>query len=66
VERGVIGIKMPRKTKTIRKRPQKRKVYSGIDSMEKTLETGIKTAGMVAVTGMTLGFTGAVLGGISK
>jgi hypothetical protein len=59
---------MPRKTKTIKKKPQKRKspVYKGIDSIEKAMETGIKTAGAVAITGMTLGFTGAILGGMSK
>ena len=57
---------MPRKTKTTKKRPQKKKYYSGVDSMERVMETGIKTAGMVAVTGMTIGLTGAVLGGMSK
>jgi hypothetical protein len=59
---------MPRKTKTTKKKPQKRKSpeFAGIKSMERTMETGIKTAGAIAITGMTLGFTGAVLGGINK
>ena len=54
---------MPRKTKTTKRRPQKRKSqeYAGIESMNRTMETGIKTIGNVAVAGMALGLTGAII-----
>ncbi len=58
---------MPRKTKTTKKRPQKRKSYSpDMMGVDKVLEIGIKTAGAVAITGMTLGLTGSIIGGMSK
>ena len=57
---------MPRKTKTVKKRPQRRKSSDmyGIKGMERTMQTGMNTVGNVAIAGMTLGFAGAVIGGM--
>ncbi len=59
---------MPRKTKTTKKKPQKRKSpeFEGIKSMEKTMETGMKTIGTVAVAGMGMALAGSVIGGFGK
>jgi hypothetical protein len=57
---------MPRKTKTTKKRPQKRKSpeFAGIRSMEKTMEATTKMVGTVAVAGMTIGLAGSIIGGL--
>jgi len=59
---------MPRKTKTTKKRPQRRKSpeYAGIESMERTMEATTKMVGTVAIAGMGIGLVGGVLGGLGK
>ena len=54
---------MPRKTKTTKKKPQKRKspAYAGIRGMEKTMESTTKAVANVAIAGMTLGLAGAII-----
>lgn len=57
---------MPRKTKTSKKRPQKRKSpeFEGIKSMERTMEATTRMVGNVAIAGMGIGLAGAVIGGL--
>lgn len=59
---------MPRKTKTSRKKPQKRKSpeFEGIRSMERTMEATTRMVGNVAIAGMGIGLAGAVIGGLGK
>ena len=59
---------MPRKTKTQRKKPQKRKSpeFEGIKSMERTMEATTRMVGNVAIAGMGIGLAGAVIGGLNK
>jgi len=54
---------MPRKVKTQKKKPQKRKSpeFEGIKSMEKTMETGMKTIGNIAIASMGFGLAGVVI-----
>ena len=57
---------MPRKTKTTKKKPQKRKSleFEGIGSMERTMEATTRMVGNVAIVGMGVGLAGAVIGGL--
>lgn len=57
---------MPRKTKTTKKKPQKRKSpeFEGIKSMERTMEATTRMVGNVAIVGMGIGLAGAVIGGM--
>lgn len=57
---------MPRKTKTTKKKSQKRKSpeFEGIKSMEKTMEATTRMVGNVAIAGMGIGLAGAVIGGM--
>lgn len=57
---------MPRKTKTTKKKPQKRKSpeFEGIRSMERTMEATTRMVGNVAIVGMGIGLAGAVIGGL--
>jgi len=59
---------MPRKTKTTKRKPQKRKSpeFEGIKSMERTMEATTRMVGNVAIAGMGIGLVGGVLGGIGK
>ena len=54
---------MPRKTKTTKKRPQRRKSpeYAGIESMNRTMEGTTRAVANVAIAGMALGLTGAII-----
>ena len=57
---------MPRKTKTAKKRPQRRKSpeFEGIRSMERTMEATTRMVGNVAIAGMGIGLAGAIVGGM--
>lgn len=57
---------MPRKTKTSKKRPQRRKSpeYAGIRGMEKTMQATTQMVGNVAIAGMGIGLAGAVIGSL--
>lgn len=57
---------MPRKTKTTKKRPQRRKSpeYAGIRGMEKTMQTTTQMVGNLAIASMGIGLAGAVIGGL--
>jgi hypothetical protein len=57
---------MPRKTKTTKKKPQKRKSpeFEGIRSMERTMEATTKMVGTVAIVGMGVGLAGGIIGGL--
>lgn len=57
---------MPRKTKTTKKRPQRRKStdYAGIESMNRTMEATTKMVGNVAIASMGIGLAGAIVGGM--
>lgn len=57
---------MPRKTKTSRKRPQKRKSpeYVGIESMNRTMKATTQMVGNVAIASMGIGLAGAIVGGM--
>lgn len=59
---------MTRKTKTTKRKPQKRKSpeFEGIRSMERTMEATTKMVGTVAIAGMGIGLVGGVLGGLGK
>jgi hypothetical protein len=54
---------MPRKTKTQKKRPQRRKSSDmyGIGGMERTMEGTTRAVANVAIAGMALGLTGAII-----
>lgn len=54
---------MPRKTKTSKKRPQKRKSpeFEGIRSINKSMETGMKVIGNVTIASLGIGLAGAVI-----
>lgn len=52
---------MPRKTKTTKKRSQKRKSMYSIDSMTRTMETGMNMIGNVTVASLGVGLAGAVI-----
>ncbi len=54
---------MPRKVKTQRKKPQKRKspAYAGIESMNRTMQTGMNMIGNVTVASLGVGLAGAVI-----
>ena len=55
---------MPRKTKTTKRKPQKRKSpeFEGIKSMERTMEATTKMVGTVAIVGMGVGLAGGIIG----
>lgn len=57
---------MPRKTKTTKRKPQKRKSpeFEGIRSMERTMEATTKMVGTVAIVGMGVGLAGGIIGGL--
>jgi len=57
---------MPRKTKTTKRKPQKRKSpeFEGIKSMERTMEATTKMVGTVAIVGMGVGLAGGIIGGL--
>ena len=59
---------MPRKTKTTKRKPQKRKSpeFEGIRSMERTMEATTKMVGTVAVAGMGMALAGSIIGGLGK
>jgi hypothetical protein len=59
---------MPRKTssKKVKRKPQKRKYYSPVDSMERTMEATTKMVGTVAIAGMGIGLAGAIIGGMGR
>jgi len=59
---------MPRKTssKKVKRKPQKRKYYSPVDSMERTMEAITKMVGTVAIAGMGIGLAGAIIGGMGR
>jgi len=59
-------INMPRKTKTTKKKPQKRKYYSPVDSMERTMEATTKMVGNVAIAGMGMALVGGMLRSMGK
>ena len=57
------GVVMPRKTKTTKKRPQRRKSSDmyGIKGMEKTMQTTTQMVGNLAIAGIGIGLAGAVI-----
>lgn len=57
---------MPRKTKTAKKKPQRRKSSDmyGIKGMEKTMQTTTQMVGNVAIASMGIGLAGAIVGGM--
>jgi hypothetical protein len=57
---------MPRKTKTTKKRPQRRKSpeYAGIESMNRTMQATTQMVGNVAIAGMGMALAGSVIGGL--
>ena len=57
---------MTRKTKTTKRKPQKRKSpeFEGIKSMEKTMEATTRMVGNVAIVGMGVGLAGGIIGGL--
>ena len=59
---------MLRKTKTTKRKPQKRKSpeFEGIKSMERTMEATTKMVGTVAIVGMGVGLAGGIIGGLGK
>jgi hypothetical protein len=59
---------MPRKTKTTKRKPQKRKSpeFEGIKSMERTMEATTQMVGNVAIAGMGVALAGSVIGGLGK
>jgi len=54
---------MPRKTKTTKRKPQKRKSpeFEGIRSMTRSMETGMNMIGNVTVASLGVGLAGAVI-----
>jgi len=54
---------MPRKTKTTRKKPQKRKSpeFEGIGSINKSMETGMKVIGNVTMASLGVGLAASVI-----
>lgn len=57
---------MPRKTKTSKKRPQRRKSteYAGIESMNRTMQATTQMVGNVAMAGMAVGLAGSIIGSL--
>ncbi len=54
---------MPRKTKTTKKKPQKRKSpeFEGIRSINKSMETGMKVIGNVTMASLGVGLAASVI-----
>jgi hypothetical protein len=54
---------MPRKTKTTKKRPQRRKSpeYAGIESMNRTMQAGMNMIGNVTVASLGVGLAGSII-----
>ena len=57
---------MPRKTRTSKKRPQRRKSpdYAGIESMNRTMKATTQMVGNLAIASMGIGLAGAIVGGM--
>jgi hypothetical protein len=55
-----------KKRKTTKRKTRKAPVDEGIASMERTMNTTIKTVGTIAVVGMGIGLVGGLLGGMGK
>lgn len=55
---------MPRKTKTTKKRPQRRKSMYAVDSMNRTMQATTQMVGNVAMAGMAVGLAGSVIGSL--
>jgi len=57
---------MPRKTKTTRRKPQKRNSpeFAGIESMNRTMQAGMNMIGNVTVASLGVGLVGSIIGGL--
>ncbi len=53
-----------KKRKSTKRKQTNSPEFAGIRSMEKTMETGMKTIGTVAVAGMGMALAGSVIGGL--